>query len=417
MFKHINIANWRQFLEIDIEFDPKLTILTGANGSGKTTILNILKKHFGEEINFVSIPKRDNKSGILEYLTGILNKIKENERQEYIGANECIGNIEYDSNFKSNINVPTQVGNTFDIWINNQQAVNGLFISSHRTVFNYRQVNEIPTKALTRKDIYTTYNSFIKSYEKDTYRDTNKIASTLLIKETLIALATFGYGNEVVVKNNEAMKLFKGYEEILRKTLPAKLGFEKIEIEVPEVVLKTKSGRFSLDASSGGIAAIIELTWQIYMYDEQEKNYVVIIDEPENHLHPEIQRTLLPSLLNAFPNVQFIIATHNPFIISSVPASNVYVLDYNQENKVTSYSLDKINRAGSPNEILRDVLGIPSTTPIWVENKLNEVIDKYSKKDLTKEIINDMRNELTEYGFENLIPEALLAVVKAGEKN
>lgn len=417
MFKHINIANWRQFLEIDIEFDPKLTILTGANGSGKTTILNILKKHFGEEINFVSIPKRDDESGILEYLTGILNKIKENERQEYIRANECIGNIEYDSNFKSNINVPTQVGNTFDIWINNQQAVNGLFISSHRTVFNYRQVNEIPTKALTRKDIYTTYNSFIKSYEKDTYRDTNKIASTLLIKETLIALATFGYGNEVVVKNNEAMKLFKGYEEILRKTLPAKLGFEKIEIEVPEVVLKTKSGRFSLDASSGGIAAIIELTWQIYMYDEQEKNYVVIIDEPENHLHPEIQRTLLPSLLNAFPNVQFIIATHNPFIISSVPASNVYVLDYNQENKVTSYSLDKINRAGSPNEILRDVLGIPSTTPIWVENKLNEVIDKYSNKDLTKEIINDMRNELTEYGFENLIPEALLAVVKAGEKN
>ena len=47
MFKGIKIKNWRQFNNIDIEFHPNLTVITGANGAGKTTILSILSKHFG----------------------------------------------------------------------------------------------------------------------------------------------------------------------------------------------------------------------------------------------------------------------------------------------------------------------------------------------------------------------------------
>jgi AAA15 family ATPase/GTPase len=312
--------------------------------------------------------------------------------------------------------VPDSVGNVFDVMINNQQQVLGLFISSHKTIFKYKQVQQIPTKALSRKDIYSDYNNFMYTYQNDEYRDPSRIGSTLLIKEALIALATFGYGNQAVIQNADAIKLFEGYQDVLKKVLPDKLGFEKLEIEVPEVVLKTKSGRFSFDAVSGGIAAIIELTWQIYMYDEQDINYVVIIDEPENHLHPELQRVLLPNLLNAFPNVQFIVATHNPFIISSVPASNVYVLDYNDSGKVKSSCLDRVNKAGSSNEILRDVLGIQTTIPMWVEHKLNEIVRKYSSEDMTINKMNEMRKELVEYGFEKLIPETIIRIVEVGEQ-
>ena len=38
MFKRLNIKGWRQFDEIDVNFHKNLTILTGANGAGKTTI-------------------------------------------------------------------------------------------------------------------------------------------------------------------------------------------------------------------------------------------------------------------------------------------------------------------------------------------------------------------------------------------
>lgn len=413
MFKSIKITNWRQFSEININFDSRLTILTGANGSGKTTILNILRQSFGERWRFISIPERDEHSGKLNYNSGVLKKIDIQMEEK----NLHIGTICSNNGAVTDILVPNEVNNTFDVIFTNMNIIDGVFISSHRTIFTYKEIKQIPTKVLSRKDIYNMYSDFIKKYEKDEYRNANEIASTMLIKETLIALATFGYGNKSVIKNNDAIKVFEGYQDVLRKVLPDKLGFEQIEIEVPEVVLKTKTGRFTLDSVSGGIAALIELTWQIYMYGEQDQNYVVIIDEPENHLHPELQRTLLPKLLEAFPNVQFIVSTHNPFIISAVPNSNVYVLDYDENERVKSHSLDNINKSGSSNEILRDVLGISSTMPVWVENKVNEIVEKYSHLDTTSENLNKMRKELEVCGFDKLIPEAIVKVIEAGEKN
>jgi predicted ATP-dependent endonuclease of OLD family len=44
IFKRLRIANWRQFRELNLEFHDRLTILTGANGAGKTTILNFLSQ-------------------------------------------------------------------------------------------------------------------------------------------------------------------------------------------------------------------------------------------------------------------------------------------------------------------------------------------------------------------------------------
>jgi predicted ATPase len=41
-FNNLRIEGWRQFDNIDIEFHPRLTVLTGANGAGKTTLLRVL---------------------------------------------------------------------------------------------------------------------------------------------------------------------------------------------------------------------------------------------------------------------------------------------------------------------------------------------------------------------------------------
>ena len=56
MFKSLEIHNWEQIERIEIQLHPRLTILTGANGSGKTTILNILSRHFGWDIRLVGTP-------------------------------------------------------------------------------------------------------------------------------------------------------------------------------------------------------------------------------------------------------------------------------------------------------------------------------------------------------------------------
>jgi len=65
-----------------------------------------------------------------------------------------------------------------------------------------------------------------------------------------------------------------------------------------------------------------------------------IIDEIETHLHPTLQSAALPRLTALFPNVQFLVATHSPVVISSV--KNALVYDLGSRSEVTSEQLQGI---------------------------------------------------------------------------
>lgn len=189
MYNNIKISKWRQFKNIDIDFDEHLTILTGANGAGKTTLLNLLSKPMGRMINFVSTPKRDKKTGVLQYLTNTFFNILTIDYSN-VEQYEIVGSLSYNS-IPYNITLPNNVSNTYDVNIFNIPNVNGVFISSHRNNFVYKNVTHIPTKALSRKDIFSSYNYFLSRRELDEYYNHSEIAPTLLIKEALISLATF----------------------------------------------------------------------------------------------------------------------------------------------------------------------------------------------------------------------------------
>lgn len=370
MFKSLEIHGWRQIERVDIQFHPRRTILTGANGTGKTTILNLISRHFGWSIPLVSTPVRDRKTGGLRYLADVWKTLWSGSTSDPPPSRHIIGEITYEDGKVASLSIPEN-NPTFQIDLAPQNPVKGLHIPSHRSVYTYQPVSTIPTHPITREEAFNNYSSQVRNRYMG---GGGGMTANVIIKQTLLGLATFGYGNEVVIANPQARNLFEQFQSILRKVLPPKLGFQKIVIEMPEVVLMTKSGNFSLDGVSGGVASIIDMAWQIFMYSEEGLRFVVTLDEPENHLHPELQQTILVGLLEAFPGVQFIVATHNPFIISSVPDSNVYVLDYNLENKVNSKYLDFVNRAGTANEILRDVLGLPFTMPIWAEQRVDAII-------------------------------------------
>ena len=53
----------------------------------------------------------------------------------------------------------------------------------------------------------------------------------------------------------------------------------------------------------------------------------MLIDEVDMHLHPAWQQTILSDLRKAFPRVQFIVTTHSPQVISSIPSKNIRILD------------------------------------------------------------------------------------------
>lgn len=424
LLRHLRIANFRQFREVNLDFHEKLTVLTGPNGAGKTTILNLLSRHFGWGSAFVGTPRR-NAAGLM-FSADIWSDAWLAKYAEWLQSwsalrddppavpqpttEQEIGTLTYADDRSSRMTVPANVGAQFYVNFQNQQQISGLHIPSHRPFPQYQQIQSIPAIPRPRDQAFNTYTQLLKNRY---YGQSVPNSPSHYLKETLIAHAAFGYGNQVIDRNPDSLELFEGFENVLRTVLPPSLGFIRFSIRLPEVVLVTQSGDFSLDAVSGGIAAIIDLAWQIYMYAKPDTPFVATIDEPENHLHPELQRTVLGTFLAAFPHVQFICATHNPFIVTSVPDSNVYALRYGgDDHRVRSELLSSLDRAGSSNEVLRDILGLPSSSPKWVETRLHETTDALAERELTPALIDELRRNLEQVGLGKFLPETLARLAK-----
>lgn len=237
-------------------------------------------------------------------------------------------------------------------------------------------------------------------------------------------MATFGPGNANVQGNPEVERLFNEFKTILGKLLPPTIGFIDISVRIPDVVLTTKSGEFILDAASGGLSSLIDLAWQIFLFSHNKEDFCVTMDEPENHLHPSMQRSLLSRLTDAFPKAQFIVATHSPFIVSSVRDSAVYALQYIKSNedeeqvsdeftdrKVQSIQLNLDSKAATAAEILRDVLGVPVTLPEWAELDLSAIAREISTLGINEISLNLLRERLAEAGLSEYFPQALHEII------
>lgn len=111
---------------------------------------------------------------------------------------------------------------------------------------------------------------------------------------------------------------------------------------------------YSLDELSDGYSAIIGIVADLIL--RMDRNWllkgelsqydvegVVLIDELETHLHVELQRKILPFLTEFFPRIQFIITTHSAYILNSISNACIYDLEKQvQFTDFSAYSVDDI---------------------------------------------------------------------------
>ena len=91
-------------------------------------------------------------------------------------------------------------------------------------------------------------------------------------------------------------------------------------------------------------------------------------------------------------------------------------MKYNENSKVDSTLLNNVTKAASSNEILRDVLGITSTIPLWASSKIELLINKTISNGISEDSLSNFRKEMGELGFDNVIPTALNQLFE-GAKN
>lgn len=92
---------------------------------------------------------------------------------------------------------------------------------------------------------------------------------------------------------------------------------------------------FEFNTLSSGYAAVLDIVVDLMMRMEKHTERIfdfstqgiVLIDEIETHLHLTLQKKVLELLTTFFPNIQFIVSTHSPFILNSLENSTIYDLE------------------------------------------------------------------------------------------
>lgn len=441
-----------------INFHSKVTILTGKNGVGKSTIMRMLARTFSSELQremFSSFSSIDEES--LRILKKVLLKQrgwetdityekfptvfkKALEQEDKVKEVETIAVIEFeDTSVRLQLPIESDRFDSWDYVFNVQCAkkgsenweyfstkysgfggVNydgydfGISINSHKSPYVYSKVHYIPNGYGKKEDYFVRYMSSI-NYQQDITDSRPEIKNPHeIVKQSIISMILYSATSPHTTENKFISEEVERFIDLLKIVLPKEIGLKNIVVngESGEVVLKTSSGDFILDSVSGGIGAIIDLVWQMFMTVPENLPYFVLIDELENHLHPAMQRDILPKLCEAFPNVQFVISTHSPFIVTSVEDASIYILDYDDNKKVTAKEISdfELNLSDSTTDVLNRVLGVSATLPEWADKKFTTILKEYQGKVLTEADFDNIVSAMENENIDSLLPDLIFKI-------
>lgn len=308
----IKVEKARNLIDFEIplsEETRKHLIITGENGSGKTSLLLELKRYFRYVDNGAFSVKKYQEIVLLNQKYKTLKSKGESELTPQL-ENE-INQIE--SQFYQNrlLTSGTFVEfNAFDFI--KEDCQKGRFIFAFFEAKRQKALN-VP-QGVTKVQIKERYgieenagNDFIQyivnlKADRSFARDDNDM--------------------ETVAKIDE---WFSNFE----KNLFGLFGSDKVELVFDKKAYNfnlVEEGKepYNLNQLSDGYSAIFSIVTELIMRMETHKikSYdiqgVVLIDEIETHLHVALQKKILPFLTAFFPKIQFIVTTHSPFVINSI---------------------------------------------------------------------------------------------------
>lgn len=325
MIKKINLVNFKIHKDSEVIFEEMLSILTGENNGGKTSLLEsmlIFQECYNNTLHKIA------RSTSTKVKTNILNIGHFDFQPKFVsGFNSVRSENYYELFYKNSSEFTIQV--TFEI--ERQNITIGFTVAKGRneTAYNITpQIDDISLKNLNMFDP-ENFMVFIKSSPISTIVRNEPYFSPKMLEKYIFESSNLSIMRNRLLKIKNEHKLLD-----LQSQIEYILGFEKFELDVDynmnkdlyiKANFKTKSMDEYQDIAmlGSGTLQIIEVLISLNLEDKY-KLRIALLDEPDSHLHRKLQGQLINKLREISKNgIQIILTTHNEQIVSNANLSEI----------------------------------------------------------------------------------------------
>lgn len=352
----IQIEHVRHLKDIEIDLgEDKRThlILTGKNGSGKTSLLKAIKQNLSSinrgEWNKLSGEFQRN----IDLFLNRSNDLNLNESQRLEAEHSAKRWQDKVAGARDGLVLEFSKEDDLDARYQKGQFVTAFFAADRMT-----HIDE--PHGVEDVKLQSTY-----TVEQDPVKDLMKYLVHLKTQQA------YAQNERDTVVEKKIEKWLDGFEAAIRSlmddgTISLEYDYRNYKFEIRQ------EGREPYDFTqlSDGYSAAIRIVADLLMRMDQnwlmndmepalDTEGIVLIDEIETHLHLELQRKILPFLTKMFPRLQFIVTTHSPFVVSSLDNVVIYDLENHTlaRNGLTNVSYSGVVkgyfRADELSEIMR----------------------------------------------------------------
>lgn len=362
--KRLHISNFRCFHDYTIEFAPRVTVLFGKNGSGKSTLIHAIHK----AMSFIF--KNDVKNKDALNLSGGFDNLKlRNFNKDDAARNWATGMLYPFISINAEANM----------------------LGEDLAWDFYASTSTFKVQASKFGEAYSRFTDMMKatdkwpllSYFSDSFPHVSTKASRLT--KTQLSLRNLGYlgwdeetaysdlwitrltktlaQRSIAAYSNMQDALDKEVSEITSCLVRFSKGDPNCEVKGVFVSPYEEEG-LCLETADGMNPAfeklpagykrlfymVLDIAYRSFILSKGQSTDIpglVIIDEIDLHLHPELEQTVLGRLMKIFPSVQFVVSTHSPLVLAGI------------ETRDGRNSIQKMSTPGeSPEKLEKNIYGI-----------------------------------------------------------
>ncbi len=388
--KKLVVKNYKVFDHLELDFTDKngdvldTIVFAGLNGSGKTTLIELIEQLINgtllvDNLKFNTVLKIEvlisnrNKISSLSNINGLHPTVSVrsfSETEDLISA-EFINSEFRPIDIKDTVNEFTVLSK---ILARSRRIVNkvGAFIDSEfKGILIYASDKETSTKTSEINIFRISFNS-----DRDESRENILKAVQNKVFENL---------------DKTPQSIFKKQEEDLQVIFKnLEISSKLIEITEKKLVFESINGqKIDFDDLSSGEKMLYFLGFTLNQLNPQDT--LIMIDQPEDSLHPTWQQQIVRFFQNIGSNNQVILATHSPQIIASVRPESLFVLGIDSKTRrVTAHNMadeHKHTHGVEPNRILSEIMGTP-LRDYETQQKINRLTEAIKQTEMDPSVSN-----------------------------